>query len=162
MDSNVNAVIGDVVKEAPKGAVVIIESTISPGSIDRFVRPYVAGKNFKFGEDIKNTAEMKTVIENTLRCVIIAFANELEKICRHDNVHMYEVIKICNMHLRVSILNPAPGVSEHCIPVNPWFLVGDYPSLTHVISELLKANASMQEYVMERICEIIEESVSMD
>lgn len=106
--------------------------------------------------DIK-TAEMTKVVENTFRCVNIAFANELAKICRHDGMDVYEVIKICNMHPRVNILNPGPGVGGHCIPVDPWFLVGDYPSLTHVIGESLKVNASMPEYVLERIYEIMQE-----
>lgn len=207
--SYVNAAIGDVLKVAPKGAVIVVESTISPGSIDRYVRPFITGKGFKIGEDIHlvhaperiipgnmiyelihnnrtigaddreigekvaalyasfcrgeivvtdiKTAEMTKVIENTFRCVNIAFANELAKICRHDNMDIYEVIKICNMHPRVNILNPGPGVGGHCIPVDPWFLVGDYPSLTHVIGESLKVNASMPEYVLERIYEIMEE-----
>lgn len=207
--SYVNAAIGDVLKVAPKGAIVVVESTISPGSIDRYVRPYVEEKGFKIGEDIHlvhaperiipgnmvyellhndrtigaddpaigekvkelyasfcggqivvtdiKTAEMTKVIENTFRCVNIAFANELAKICRHDNMDVYEVIKICNMHPRVNILNPGPGVGGHCIPVDPWFLVGDYPSLTKVIRESLKVNASMPEYVLERIYQITEE-----
>lgn len=207
--SYVNAAIGDVLKVAPKGARVVVESAISPGSIDRYVRPYVEEKGFKIGEDIHlvhaperiipgnmiyellhnnrtigaddreigekvaklyasfcqgeiivtdiKTAEMTKVIENTFRCVNIAFANVLAKICRHDGMDVYEVIKICNMHPRVNILNPGPGVGGHCIPVDPWFLVGDYPSLTHVIGESLKVNASMPEYVLERIYEIMEE-----
>ena len=43
--------------------------------------------------DIK-TAEMTKVIENTFRAVNIAFANELAKICRHDGMDVYEIIKI--------------------------------------------------------------------
>lgn len=207
--SYVNAAIGDVLKVAPKGAIIVVESTISPGSIDRFVRPYIEAKGFKIGEDVHlvhaperiipgnmvyellhnnrtigadnpeigekikalyasfcqgqivvtdiKTAEMTKVIENTFRCVNIAFANELAKICRHDGMDVYEVIRICNMHPRVNILNPGPGVGGHCIPVDPWFLVGDYPSLTKVIGESLKVNASMPEYVLERIYEICQE-----
>lgn len=207
--SYVNAAIGDVLKVAPKGAVIVVESTISPGSIDRYVRPYVEAKGFKIGEDIHlvhaperiipgnmvyellhnnrtigaddrkigeqiaklyasfcqgeivvtdiKTAEMTKVIENTFRCVNIAFANELAKICRHDGMDVYEIIRICNMHPRVNILNPGPGVGGHCIPVDPWFLVGDYPSLTKVIGESLQVNASMPEYVLERIHAIMEE-----
>lgn len=51
--SYVNAAIGDVLKVAPKGAIVVVESTISPGSIDRYVRPYVEAKGFIIGEDIQ-------------------------------------------------------------------------------------------------------------
>ena len=207
--SFVNAAVGDVLKVAPKGAIVVIESTISPGSIDRYVRPYVESKGKKIGADIHlvhaperiipgnmvyellhndrtigaddpeigekvkklyasfcqgnivvtdiKTAEMTKVIENTFRCVNIAFANELAKICRHDGMDVYEVIRICNMHPRVNILNPGPGVGGHCIPVDPWFLVGDYPSLTKVIGESLRVNASMPEYLLERIYKICKE-----
>ena len=82
--------------------------------------------------DIK-TAEMTKVVENTFRAVNIAFANELTKICDKAGMDVYEVIKICNMHPRVNILQPGPGVGGHCISVDPWFLVGDYPQLTKVI-----------------------------
>lgn len=207
--SYVNAAIGDVLKVAPKGAVIVIESTISPGSIDRYVRPFIESKGFIIGEDVHlvhaperiipgnmvyellhnnrtigadsreigekvaaiyasfcqgnivvtdiKTAEMTKVVENTFRCVNIAFANELAKICRHDGMDVNEVIRICNMHPRVNILNPGPGVGGHCIPVDPWFLVGDYPSLTKVIWESLKVNASMPEFVLERVYEIMKE-----
>ena len=207
--SYVNAAIGDVLKVAPRGAIIVVESTISPGSIDRYVRPFIEGKGFVIGEDVHlvhaperiipgnmvyellhnnrtigadskeigekikrlyasfcqgkivvtdiKTAEMTKVVENTFRCVNIAFANELAKICRHDGMDVHEIIRICNMHPRVNILNPGPGVGGHCIPVDPWFLVGDYPSLTKVIGESLRVNASMPEYVLERIYEICNE-----
>ena len=207
--SYVNAAVGDVLNVAPKGAVIVIESTISPGSIDRYVRPFIRERGFVIGEDVHlvhaperiipgnmiyellhndrtigaddpeigerikamyatfcqgnivvtdiKTAEMTKVIENTFRCVNIAFANELAKICRHDGMDVNEVIRICNMHPRVNILNPGPGVGGHCIPVDPWFLVGDYPSLTKVIGEALKVNASMPEFVLGRVYEIMKE-----
>ena len=198
-----------VMEVCKKGAIVVIESTVSPGTIDKYVRPIVESKGFVIGEDINlvhaperiipgnmvyelkhnartigadnreigekvanvyrkvtdgdvvvtdiKTAEMTKVVENTFRAVNIAFANELAKICRHDNMDVYEIIKICNMHPRVNILNPGPGVGGHCISVDPWFLVGDYPSLTKVIWESMKVNDSMPEFVLKRISEIIEE-----
>ena len=103
------------------------------------------------------TAEMTKVVENTFRAVNIAFANELAKICRHDNMDVYEIIRICNMHPRVNILQPGPGVGGHCISVDPWFLVGDYPSLAKVIDESMKTNESMPDYVLNRIYEIMKE-----
>lgn len=195
-----------VIQVAKYGAIVVIESTISPGSIDKHVRPFlqkrgredlnlvhaperiipgnmvyelvhnnrtIGADNPAIGEKIKEiyasfcqgeivvtdikTAEMTKVVENTFRCVNIAFANELAKICRYDGMDVYEVISICNKHPRVNILQPGPGVGGHCIPVDPWFLVGDYPSLTKVIKESLNVNASMPEYVLDRIYEICEE-----
>lgn len=192
---------------APKGAVVVIESTISPGSIDKYVRPVVTGKGLTIGEDIHlvhaperiipgnmvhellhnnrtlgaddpaigervkalyasfcqgqivttdiRTAEMTKVVENTFRAVNIAFANELAKLCRHDGMDVYEIIRICNMHPRVNILQPGPGVGGHCISVDPWFLVGDYPGLTKVINESMVLNAGMPEYVLGRIADVM-------
>ena len=192
-----------------KGATVVIESTVSPGTIDKFVRPVIEENGFEIGEDIHlvhaperiipgnmvhellhnnrtigadnkaigekvkqlyasfcqgsivvtdiRTAEMTKVVENTFRAVNIAFANELAKICRHDDIDVYEIIKICNMHPRVNILQPGPGVGGHCISVDPWFLVGDYPALTKVIGESMKINDSMPDFVLERIYEIMKE-----
>ena len=104
------------------------------------------------------TAEMTKVVENTFRAVNIAFANELAKICRHDNMDVYEIIKICNMHPRVNILQPGPGVGGHCISVDPWFLVGDYPSLAKVIDESMKTNDGMPDFVLNRIYQIMKEN----
>jgi len=60
------------------------------------------------------TAEMTKVVENTFRDINIAFANELAKICRSDNMDVYEIIRIANKHPRVNILTPGPGVGGHC------------------------------------------------
>ena len=62
------------------------------------------------------------------------------------------------MHPRVNILNPGPGVGGHCIGVDPWFLVGDYPSLTKVIGEAMSVNGSMPDYVLNRIYTVMEEN----
>lgn len=200
-----------VLKVAPKGAVVVIESTVSPGTIERCIRPVLTecqredirlvhaperiipgnmvcelfhnnrtiGADDKvIGEKVKElytsfcqgeivvtdikTAEMTKVVENTFRAVNIAFANELAKICRHDNMDVYEIIKICNMHPRVNILQPGPGVGGHCISVDPWFLVGDYPSLAKVIDESMKTNDGMPDFVLNRIYEIMKEKGMTD
>ena len=198
-----------VMKVCEKGATVVIESTVSPGTIDKFVRPVIEENGFTIGKDINlvhaperiipgnmvyellhnnrtigaddkavgekvkelyayfckgeivvtdiRTAEMTKVVENTFRAVNIAFANELAKICRQDGMDVYEIIKICNMHPRVNILQPGPGVGGHCISVDPWFLVGDYPALTNVIWESMKINDSMPAFVLNRIYEIMRE-----
>ena len=199
-----------VMEVCPKGATVVIESTVSPGTIDKYVRPVIEANGFAIGEDMHlvhaperiipgnmvyellhnnrtigadnkdigekikalyasfcqgqivvtdiRTAEMTKVVENTFRAVNIAFANELAKICRHDNMDVYEIIKICNMHPRVNILQPGPGVGGHCISVDPWFLVGDYPSLAKVIDESMKTNDGMPDFVLNRIYEIMKEN----
>lgn len=206
----INAV-KDILKVAPKDAIVIIESTVSPGTIEKNVRMVLEvgkrqdlnlvhaperiipgnmlyellhnnrtiGADDKFiGEKVKKlyasfcqgeimvtdikTAEMTKIVENTFRAVNIAFANELAKICRHDNMDVYEIIKICNMHPRVNILQPGPGVGGHCISVDPWFLVGDYPSLAKVIDESMRTNDGMPDFVLNRIYEIMKKEDIVD
>jgi UDP-N-acetyl-D-mannosaminuronic acid dehydrogenase len=193
-----------------KGAILIIESTISPGSIDRYVRPEIEKRGFVLGKDVHivhaperiipgnmiyelehnsrtigadepeigekvkelysnfckaeivvtdiRSAEMSKVVENTYRDINIAFANELAKICRTDNLDVYEIIRIANKHPRVNILQPGPGVGGHCISVDPWFLVGDYPDLTNLILTARKINDSMPTHVLSRIRDIMREN----
>ena len=108
------------------------------------------------------TAEMTKVVENTFRDINIAYANELAKICRSDNMDVYEIIRIANKHPRVNILQPGPGVGGHCISVDPWFLVGDYPGLANIILAARKINDSMPEFVLERIHNIMHENGMTD
>ncbi len=186
------------------GATLVVESTISPGTIDHCVRPLLKDRRVHLahaperiipgnmihelvnnsrtigtddeetGIRIKNlytsfcrgeivltdirTAEMSKVVENTYRDINIAFANELTKICHAAGMDVYEVIRIANRHPRVNILTPGPGVGGHCISVDPWFLVGDFPNLTPLIHSARNVNDSMPEYVYSRIREIMAEN----
>ena len=203
------AAVKQVMEVCPKGATVVIESTVSPGTIDRYVRPVIEKNGFVIGEDINlvhaperiipgnmvyellhnsrtigaddkaigekvkelyasfcqgeivvtdiRTAEMTKVVENTFRDINIAFANELAKICRSDNMDVYEIIRIANKHPRVNILSPGPGVGGHCISVDPWFLVGDYPTYSNLIKQARLINDSMPDFVLERIYNIMKE-----
>lgn len=193
-----------------KPAIVVIESTVSPGTIDKYIRPIVKEKGLVIGEDIHlvhaperiipgnmvyeleynsrtigsddrgigeevkswyesfckgeivvtdiKTAEMSKVVENTFRDINIAFANELAKICRDDDMDVYELIKIANKHPRVNILQPGPGVGGHCISVDPWFLVGDYPEIVHTILSARVVNDSMPKYVFDRIQKLMKKN----
>lgn len=42
----------DVMRVCPKGATVVVESTVSPGTIDKYVRHVIEANGFKIGEDI--------------------------------------------------------------------------------------------------------------
>ena len=204
------AAVKQVMAVCPKGATVVIESTVSPGTIDRYVRPVITENGFVIGEDINlvhaperiipgnmvyellhnsrtigaddkaigekvkelyasfcqgeivvtdiRTAEMTKVVENTFRDINIAFANELVKICRSDDMDVYEIIRIANKHPRVNILSPGPGVGGHCISVDPWFLVGDYPTYSNLIKQARLINDSMPDFVLERIYNIMKEN----
>lgn len=102
------------------------------------------------------SAELSKVLENTYRDVNIAFANEVAIICRKLNLDVNKVIQVANDHPRVNILNPGPGVGGHCIPVDPWFLVGDFPEDTKLIRAAREVNDKMPEYVKSRILDIVE------
>ena len=103
------------------------------------------------------TAEMCKLTENTFRDVNIAYANELSVICDKMGIDVFELIKLANCHPRVNILTPGVGVGGHCIPVDPWFLVGDYPETANFIRLALQTNAGMPEYVLHRAHEVMAE-----
>lgn len=203
----VESAVETVLQVCPKGALLVIESTVSPGTIDQKIRPLIDRAGFSVGEDIFlahaperilpgnmlyeleynnrtigadqkeigirvkeiyasfckgeiiltdiRTAEMTKVVENTFRAVNIAFANELARICNEGGLDVYKVIEICNKHPRVNILQPGPGVGGHCISVDPWFLVGDYPQLATVTAAAMHTNADMPKFVLNRIREIM-------
>lgn len=46
------AAVKSVMKVCPKGATVVIESTVSPGTIDKFVRPVIEENGFEIGKDL--------------------------------------------------------------------------------------------------------------
>lgn len=201
--------VNSVLEVCKKGSVLIIESTIAPGSTEKYIRPLIEKRGFVIGQDVHlvhaperiipgnmiyelehnsrtigsddpgigekvkklyssfcktdivvtdiRVAEMSKVVENTYRDINIAFANELAKICRVDDLDVYEIIRIANKHPRVNILQPGPGVGGHCISVDPWFLVGDYPDLTNLILTARKINDSMPRHVLGRIRDIMRE-----
>jgi UDP-N-acetyl-D-mannosaminuronic acid dehydrogenase len=103
------------------------------------------------------TAEMSKVVENTFRDVNIAFANELARLCRAGGLDVYEIIRIANLHPRVHILTPGPGVGGHCISVDPWFLVGDYPAEARLIRAAREVNDGMPANVLDRALAVMEE-----
>lgn len=199
-----------VLEVCEENTILVIESTISPGTIDKFVRPIIEEKGLKIGEDIHlvhaperiipgkmvyelehnsrtigadsreigeevkswyesfcrneivvtdiKTAEMSKVVENTFRDINIAFANELAKMCDKEGMDVYELIRIANKHPRVNILTPGPGVGGHCISVDPWFLVGDYPDIVNIVLGAREVNDSMPQYVFDKIHKIMKEN----
>jgi len=193
----VESAIRSIIPALKKNAIVILESTVAPGTTTNVVKPILeqtglkAGKDFQLAcvcekaipgntinEMINNariiggydeaskqkaqevykvfvkgeiiltdctTSETVKLVENTYRDINIAFANDLAKICAKLGINVWDVIKYANMHSRVNVHQPGPGVGGHCIAIDPWFLVEKYPS------ELVKAariiNNSMPKHV---------------
>jgi UDP-N-acetyl-D-mannosaminuronic acid dehydrogenase len=101
------------------------------------------------------TAEMVKLMENTYRDVNIAVANEFSRLAQHFNIDIWEAIQIANLHPRVNILSPGPGVGGHCISVDPWFLVESAPDLTPLIRTAREVNDSQPEFVLNQVEKIL-------
>ncbi|HSQ89741.1 nucleotide sugar dehydrogenase [Romboutsia sp.] len=98
-----------------------------------------------------NTAEMVKLTENTFRDVNIALANELLKVCDDLGINVWNLIKYCNKHPRVNILDPGPGVGGHCLAVDPWFIVEASENLANIIKLSRQTNDSMPQYVFDKV-----------
>lgn len=96
------------------------------------------------------TAEMAKLTENASRDVSIAFANELSVICDELDIDVWELIKLANLHPRVNILQPGPGVGGHCIAVDPWFIVAKTPDRARLIKMARQVNDSKPDWVVEQ------------
>ena len=185
---------------------VIIESTIPPGTSKKIILPILTKKHKQFRiylshaperaipgktlrEMIKNdriiggidkkstnltkeiylsfvkgkihltdatTAEFVKLIENTFRDINIAFANELVKVCDGDAINVWEAINLANLHPRVNIHQPGPGVGGHCISIDPWFLIKKAnDNGTQLIKLSRKINDLMPSYVVQCVSEIL-------
>jgi UDP-N-acetyl-D-mannosaminuronic acid dehydrogenase len=103
------------------------------------------------------TAEMVKLMENTYRDVNIAIANEFSRLAQRFGIDVWEAISIANLHPRVKILNPGPGVGGHCISVDPWFLVEAAPDITPLIHTARKVNDAQPEFVVQSVQHILGE-----
>jgi UDP-N-acetyl-D-mannosaminuronic acid dehydrogenase len=101
------------------------------------------------------TSEFVKLAENTYRDINIAFANEMSLICQDYGIDIREVIKYTNMHPRVNILNPGPGVGGHCIAVDPWFILENTNRKETMIEKSREINNTMPFIIAERIAKIV-------
>lgn len=97
------------------------------------------------------TAEMCKLVENSSRDVQIAFANELSLICDKANINVWELIELANKHPRVNILQPGCGVGGHCIAVDPYFIVSDYPLESKIIGKAREINNYKSFWCAEKV-----------
>ncbi len=97
------------------------------------------------------TAEMVKLVENASRDNQIAFANELSIICDKADINVWDMIALANKHPRVNILNPGTGVGGHCIAVDPWFIVSEFPEESGLIKKSRETNNYKTQWVLEKI-----------
>ena len=119
-----------------------------------FYRKYVKGE--LHGTNAR-TAEMCKLVENSSRDVQIAFANELSLICDKADINVWELISLANKHPRVNILEPGCGVGGHCIAVDPYFIVSNYPEESKIILKAREINNYKALWSIEKIINKIHE-----
>jgi UDP-N-acetyl-D-mannosaminuronic acid dehydrogenase len=129
---------------------------LNPESADKaaeFYRQFVTGALHKTNA---RTAEMCKLTENASRDAQIAFANELSMICEKSGINVWDLINLANKHPRVNILQPGCGVGGHCIAVDPWFIVSDFPEQAQIIKRARETNDYKADWCANRVIEACE------
>lgn len=96
--------------------------------------------------------EISKLVENTFRDVNVAFANEIGMMCEEYGIDVEELIKVCNSHPRVNLLNPGPGVGGPCLPKDPYLLLNPQEGKkydSNLITFSRKVNDSMPSHVVK-------------
>jgi len=140
---------GQILRELIENARVI--GGVTPESAKAGHELYATFVKGNIIETDTTTAEMVKLMENTYRDVNIAIANEFSRLAEKFGVDVWEAISLANLHPRVKILNPGPGVGGHCISVDPWFFVEAAPELTSLIYNARMVNDGQPHFVVEKV-----------
>jgi len=124
---------------------------INKKSSDKAAEFYAAFVKGALHKTSARTAEMCKLTENSSRDVQIAFANELSMICKKAGINVWELIELANKHPRVNILQPGCGVGGHCIAVDPWFIVSDYPEQANIIKRARETNDYKADWCADEV-----------
>ncbi|WP_283403867.1 nucleotide sugar dehydrogenase [Halorubrum sp. DM2] len=119
---------------------------VSTEAAVRLYESFVEGEIYTAAD--ATTAEVVKLTQNTFRDVNIALANELALVSRDYGVDSRRVRELANVHPRVDVHHPGPGVGGHCLPVDPWFLGYDSDSL-RLVPVARAVNDGMSDHVVE-------------
>ena len=144
---------GQILRELIENARVI--GGVNPASAQAGHDLYATFVRGEIIQTTATTAEMVKLMENTTRDVNIAIANEFSRLAEYFGIDVWEAIKLANLHPRINILRPGPGVGGHCISVDPWFLVEAAPELTPLIHTARRVNDAQPAHVVQRIAQTI-------
>lgn len=139
---------GQILRELVENARVI--GGLTPASARAGRDLYATFVRGQILETDSTTAEMVKLMENTYRDVNIAIANEFSRLAERFGVDVWQAIRLANLHPRVKILSPGPGVGGHCISVDPWFFVETAPDLSPLILRARQVNDSQPAWVLEK------------
>ena len=73
------------------------------------------------------------------------------------DIDVWELIALANRHPRVNILQPGCGVGGHCIAVDPWFIVNQFPHDAHMIKTARETNDGKPLFVISKVKEAVKE-----
>lgn len=132
---------------------------VTPESTEKAIEFYSAFVQGKLHRTNARTAEMCKLTENSSRDSQIAFANELSMICDKAGINVWELIDLANKHPRVNILQPGCGVGGHCIAVDPWFIVSDYPEQAQIIKRARETNDYKADWCANKVMEACQQFV---
>ncbi len=124
---------------------------INPASSEKAIEFYARFVKGKLHTTNARTAEMCKLTENSSRDAQIAFANELSMICDKADINIWELIELANKHPRVNILQPGCGVGGHCIAVDPWFIVSDFPEQAQIIKRARETNDYKADWCANKV-----------
>jgi UDP-N-acetyl-D-mannosaminuronic acid dehydrogenase len=124
---------------------------INPASSEKAIEFYAQFVKGKLHTTNARTAEMCKLTENSSRDAQIAFANELSMICDKADINIWELIELANKHPRVNILQPGCGVGGHCIAVDPWFIVSDFPEQAQIIKRARETNDYKADWCANKV-----------
>jgi len=140
---------GQILRELIENARVV--GGVTPESANAGRDLYATFVKGEIIETDATTAEMVKLMENTTRDVNIAIANEFSRLAEKFGVDVWEAIRLANLHPRINILSPGPGVGGHCISVDPWFFVETAPELTPLIYNARKVNDEQPLFVVNKV-----------
>ena len=104
-------------------------------------------------------AEMVKLLENTFRAVNIGLVNEIALMCHKMDIDVWEVIDAAKTKpFGFMPFYPGPGLGGHCIPIDPFYLSWKARQSgfeCRFIELAGQVNASMPEYVVERVAEAL-------
>lgn len=142
MDTN-HRLAGGTTEVAAELATAFLQSVFKP----ELIHPTFSG-----------VSEAAKLAENAFRDVNIAYANELARLCASFSIDVSEVIKLANLHPRVSILNPGLGVGGYCLPKDGWILV-ESARAKGGDAELIPAARHVNDSMPSHVANIIQSEV---